>query len=102
MMHENANMTKDQNETNNLLSALMKTQKAGGASGGGQTTEEIVAAWCKQTQVKLKDEFDMEFASLKYPVLLEQSMNTVLLQELNRFNGLNVIKDNLKNILLSL
>eukprot|EP00944_MAST-04C_sp_MAST-4C-sp1_P000756 g756.t1 len=91
MMHENANMTKDQNETNNLLSALMKTQKAGGASGGSQTTEEIVAAWCKQTQVKLKDEFDMEFASLKYPVLLEQSMNTVLLQELNRFNGLNVI-----------
>ena len=100
MMHENASMTKDQNETNNLLSALLKTQNAGGSSGGGLSPEEIVSGWCKQTASKLKDNFDMEYASLNYPVRLDESMNTVLLQELKRFNALNdVIKSGLQDVI---
>lgn len=44
-------------------------------------------------------EFDMEAAQIRYPVRWDESMNTVLCQELQRFNNLtNAIKSSLVNI----
>lgn len=44
-------------------------------------------------------EFDMEVAQIRYPVRWDESMNTVLCQELQRFNNLtNAIKSSLVNI----
>ena len=49
---------------------------------------------------KIPDNFDMEFAQIKYPVLWENSMNTVLCQELIRFNNLlTLLRQSLDNIL---
>lgn len=49
--------------------------------------------------MKLPAQFDMEYAQLKYPVLWEESMNTVLCQELIRFNNLlSLMKSSLENI----
>ena len=44
--------------------------------------------------------YDMEFAELKYPVRWDNSMNTVLVQELMRFNNLNsVIQRSLQDMM---
>jgi dynein heavy chain len=46
---------------------------------------------------KLPPAYDLIEASKKYPVMYEQSMNTVLTQELERFNILSsTIKNSLK------
>jgi dynein heavy chain len=48
---------------------------------------------------KMPENFDMEFAQIKYPVLWENSMHTVLCQELIRFNNLlSLIKNSLSSI----
>ena len=49
--------------------------------------------------VDIPEAFDIKAAEKKYPVSYEQSMNTVLTQELIRFNGLiNIIRGSLKDL----
>ena len=88
-MHDNANITKNQNETTNLFTSILVTQSSGGGGGGGgasrEDTMDIVAA---DVLGKLMDEFDMEQVLIRYPVKWAESMNTVLSNELVRFNKL--------------
>eukprot|EP00826_Nyctotherus_ovalis_P040893 TRINITY_DN4065_c0_g1_i1.p1 TRINITY_DN4065_c0_g1~~TRINITY_DN4065_c0_g1_i1.p1 ORF type:complete len:1111 (+),score=398.51 TRINITY_DN4065_c0_g1_i1:32-3364(+) len=83
--HDNADITKDIGETNLLLTSVMLTQSA--ASGGMEKTfEETMNEIAASILSDFPQPFDMQKAEEKYPVCYEESMNTVLTQELNRFN----------------
>ena len=61
--------------------------------------DDTIKAVAGDIEAKLPTNFDMEFAQLKYPVLWEESMNTVLCQELIKFNILlSLMRDSLVNI----
>jgi len=86
-MHSNADISKDQGETYGMLEAIMTTQ-ARATGGGGDGPEAIVDKVAAEMLKRLPENFDIELIQMKYPVLYEESMNTVLCQELGRFNNL--------------
>ena len=71
--------------------------KAGG--GGSDTSGSKVIEIAKDILTKLPKEFNMEFIMTKFPVEYMNSMNTVLRQELIRFNRLiKVVRATLVNV----
>jgi dynein heavy chain len=100
-LHDNATLTKDQNDTNLLLNSIIDTEGGGSRGGGvgGMSKEETIAATAADIASKTPENFDLEYAQLKYPVLWEESMNTVLCQELIRFNNLlSLMRSSLRDI----
>lgn len=95
-MHENVNITAAIWETNQLCSTMLMVQPRSTGGGGGLSRDDVVDALAKDIQAKLPQNFDIEEASKKYPVVYSNSMNTVLVQELGRFNKLmSVVKASL-------
>ncbi|XP_076249285.1 dynein axonemal heavy chain 7 [Calliopsis andreniformis] len=108
-MNENADIIKDQQETNLLISSILLTQdrtdlwqlkEEAVKSGTEQTSnDEIVLKVANDISNKLPPDYNLILANEKYPTSYEQSMNTVLVQELERFNKLlSHIKISLENI----
>jgi len=99
-MHDNATLTKDQNDTNTLLASTLDTEGGGdGGGSGGASKETILTNLCAEIAESIPDNFDIEFAQLKYPVRWDESMNTVVCQELIRFNNLlTLVRDSLRNL----
>lgn len=65
----------------------------------GTSSEELVATFVMDVLGKLPKQFNTVLALEKYPTTYNQSMNTVLVQEMGRFNKLlNVIRFSLTNI----
>jgi dynein heavy chain, axonemal len=77
-LHSNSDITKDQDDTAALFAALLKCggRSAGGASGES-SAEKLVAAIVSQCMDRLPPNFDTEEVQRKFPVVYEQSMNTV-------------------------
>ncbi|CAE8721403.1 unnamed protein product, partial [Polarella glacialis] len=96
--HENANLTREQNETYTLMENLLLT--VGQASGGGGISmEDAIREVAEDILRRTPPAWDVEKVQLQYPTIYEESMNTVLLQELARFNNLTeVIIASLKDI----
>ena len=63
----------------------------GDAKQAVKTDEDVIFDVANDILTKIPEPFDMELAELKYPVKWEQSMNTVLVQELLRFNTLRQV-----------
>lgn len=91
-LHSNAGITRDLNTANLLLDSMILTQDGGGGGGGGAA--DAAAADNKLRSVvngiieSLPDNFDIEICEIKYPIDYNDSMNTVLIQEMKRFNNL--------------
>eukprot|EP00117_Sycon_ciliatum_P023820 scpid1450/ scgid20157/ Dynein heavy chain 3, axonemal; Axonemal beta dynein heavy chain 3; Ciliary dynein heavy chain 3 len=97
-MHDNADITKDQQETAQLLDSIVLTQPRQ-TGGGGKSPEDTIAELATDILSKLPPDFNIEMVMKKYPVVYEESMNTVLRQELIRFNRLTaVVRSSLVNI----
>uniref|UniRef100_A0A803VKC7 Dynein axonemal heavy chain 12 n=1 Tax=Ficedula albicollis TaxID=59894 RepID=A0A803VKC7_FICAL len=86
-LHENVDIAKDLQQTKTIFESLLLTQGGGtqGTSGGGDSTLYAIA---DDILSKLPKDFDIESCLIKYPVRYEESMNTVLVQEMERFNHL--------------
>ncbi|GMI06146.1 hypothetical protein TrVE_jg2421 [Triparma verrucosa] len=100
-LHDNANITKNQFETDKVLGAVLITEAGGSGGGGGGAAgkDAMIESIAGDIIAKLPANFDMEAAMLKYPVSRDESMNTVLHQELYKFNLLlDLAKTSLTNL----
>ena len=97
-LHENADITKDNQETQLLFDSILLTLPRQ-TGGGGKSPQQVVDELAADILSKLPPDFDLEKIMEQYPVIYEESMNTVLRQELIRFNRLtSVVRSTLQNI----
>lgn len=97
-LHENANISCALSETNALLDTALSLQPKS-SGGGGRTWGEVLDELAKDILSRIPEVFDIEKALILFPVRYEESMNTVLTQELIRFNRLiNEIRTSLVDV----
>ncbi|GLC56009.1 hypothetical protein PLESTB_001054700 [Pleodorina starrii] len=86
-LHENADITCDQNETYDMFATVLSLQPRI-ASGGGQSQEAVIGSLASDILARLPPQFDVEAVIAAYPTTYKESMNTVLTQECIRYNNL--------------
>ena len=98
-LHENADITCAQNETFAILATLLELQPRV-SGGGGMSRDDQLTELCGDILKRIPPSINFEQVTRKYPVLYEESMNTVLQQEVIRYNSLlPVINASLKELL---
>ncbi|XP_065670290.1 dynein axonemal heavy chain 12 isoform X3 [Hydra vulgaris] len=98
-MHENVDISKDLQETKLLFDSVLMIFSQKSSVGGAATTDDLLIEISTDILSKLPNNFNLEEAKIKYPVLYEESMNTVLVQEMERFNKLlDVIRSSLMDL----
>ena len=96
--HDNAAITKNLNETGALLESLMLTSGES-SGGGGDDKESMIVNLANTILGEIPDAFDMVYARKYYDTDYMQSMNSVLTQELEKYNKLiSLIKSSLKEL----
>ena len=103
-MHDNARIASANAETFLLCDILLSLQASdSGGGGGGDSREKQIEVVAQAIVEKKITTFDTESVSMMYPVVYEQSMNTVLLQECIRYNHLlELMNSTLPTLILAL
>ena len=97
-LHSNADITKDNQETQALFDCILLTLPRQ-TGGGGKSSGDAMLDLASDILAKLPPDFDIEMVIEKYPVVYNESMNTVLRQELIRYNRLTqVVRSTLINL----
>ena len=100
-IHDNGDIARQLAETRQLFESVIKTQEqAVGSSGSGQkSSDEVLLEVSTDILNRVPASLNIEEAVKNYPVNYNESMNTVLIQEMIRFNRLlQVISSSLKNV----
>lgn len=100
-MHDNVDISKELQETNRLFDSVLLTQaKSSSGSSGGGSSDALLNDIASDILSKIPANFDLEDALEKFPTRYEESMNTVLVQEMQRFNALiSVIRQSLQSLI---
>jgi len=81
------------------VALTLQGSSSSGDAGGGKSLDDIIQESAMDILTRMPKEFDLEAASKKHPLKYEDSMNTVLQQELLRYNRLiSVIRGSLVNV----
>jgi dynein heavy chain len=73
------------------------------SSGGGDAAEDPLLSVANDILARLPPNFNVLEAQEKYPTSYNESMNTVLTQELARFNNLiSIVRSSVKNVTLAI
>jgi len=104
-LHSNANLSKDQRETTEMFDSVLVTERGKSSGGGdsvgsgGKTREETIGEVAADIAAKVRKPYDLEAVAARFPVEWSESMNTVLTQELARYNRLlQLVHDSLASV----
>lgn len=82
-----------------MFGSILLTLPRQSSTGSGKTPAERADELAADILSKLPADYNLEIISQKYPVLYEESMNTVLRQELIRYNRLtSVVRKSISDI----
>ena len=89
-MHDNAKIASANAETFNMFDICLSLQASDGGGGGASSRDRIIELAARDifSQIHKVGQFEIEAISMVYPVVYEESMNTVLIQECIRYNKL--------------
>ena len=86
-LHDNADIITAQNEGSALLETVLGIQPRQ-SSSGGKSQESIILELLEEIKNKTPEPFDREEVAKQFPTDYNESLNTVLLQEVIRYNKL--------------
>ena len=86
-LHDNADITCDQNETYEMFGTILGLQPRTGG-GGGVSREAVIESKCDEILAHIPGPFPIDEVVKRYPTAYSESMNTVLTQECIRYNVL--------------
>ncbi|XP_063587791.1 dynein axonemal heavy chain 3-like [Penaeus indicus] len=97
-LHENADLAKDHRETDQLFRGVLSLEPHLSGPAGGDAAATVLDLACEILS-RLPPQFDLALAERRHPLCYRQSLNTVLKQELLRYNRLlSTLKSTLKAV----
>jgi len=98
-LHINSGITRDLQTSTQLFNSFILVVESSGGADDCDMADNLMAI-ASDILKKLPSNFDVEMATTKYPVMYTESLNTVLIQEMERFNVLlSVIRKSLQDLI---
>lgn len=100
-LHQNAIISSATFECNFMLQSIVEIQSS--VRGGGSDKNQMIKQRTEEMLLTLPDSFNIEEARQNFQINYYESMNTVLIQEILRYNTLlNMLRTSLNDLLQAL